>query len=97
MGSEWLTKMGFMGVYANGRAVLLKITRIWGFDFLHSYHFRRSSPTGSRHIVQGDASVGPNPSFSTIFAGMSQLAVEAGLDPVCWGFEPLYQHHKHMV
>lgn len=31
--------MSFMGVYANGRAVLLKITRIWGFDFLHSYHF----------------------------------------------------------
>ena len=38
MGSEWL-ETGFMGVYANGRAVLLKITRIWGFDFLHSYHF----------------------------------------------------------
>ena len=42
MGSEWLTMMSIMGVYANGRAVLLKITRIWGFDFLHSYHFRLS-------------------------------------------------------
>ena len=33
-----------------------------------------------------------NRSSPTIFAGMSQLAVEVPLDGICWGFESLYQH-----
>lgn len=38
----------------------------WGFDFLHSYHLWRSSPTRQRHSAQTATSVGPNPTFSTI-------------------------------
>lgn len=58
--------------------------------------FRRSSPTGSRHIVQGDASVGPNPSFSTILWEHDRIGKESAVSGRVnsqYGFESHCFHH----